>query len=418
MDKVYLCIDFKTFFASVECVERGIDPFQQHLVVADPSRGQGAICLAVTPSLKKLGVKNRCRIFEIPTDISYITALPRMRLYMEYAARIYAIYLKYIAKEDIHVYSIDEAFIDITAYLELYHQTPKALAQMILKDIYHSTGITATVGIGSNLYLAKIALDITAKHAPDFTGILDEKMYRETLWHHRPLTDFWQIGKGISRRLANYQLYDMYDIAHCQPELLFKEFGINAQYLIDHAWGIEPLTIADIKNYRPKQKSISSGQILFEDYQTHEALLIVKEMVEVNVLRLVDQHLVSDHIGLYIGYSKNCTAPTSVSTKIPLATNSCQILTREFVSLFEKHVKKNIPIRKLTIHFDHLQQEIYETYDLFTDVEALEKERRLQKALLSIKNKYGKNAVFKAMDLTPKATTLKRNLLIGGHNAQ
>ena len=255
MERIYLCIDLKTFYASVECVERGLDPFQTNLVVADPSRGKGAICLAISPKLKQQGVRNRCRIFEIPDTIEYITALPRMKLYMQYAADIYGIYLKYISKDDIHVYSIDEAFLDVTEYLKLYEMDAKRLARKLTDDVFDTTGITATVGIGTNLYLAKIALDITAKHTPDHMGYLDEETYKRTLWHHRPLTDFWQVGRGISKRLEKYGFVDMYDVAHAPEKVLYNEFGVNAEYLIDHAHGIEPTTIADIKKYIPKTNS-------------------------------------------------------------------------------------------------------------------------------------------------------------------
>ena len=266
MNRTYLCIDLKSFYASVECVERGLDPFKYNLVVADPSRGNGAICLAVSPALKNKGVKNRCRIFEIPKNIHYITALPRMKLYIKYSADIYEIYLKYVSKDDIHIYSVDECFLDITKYLNMYHMTSFELARMIIKDVYNTTGITATAGIGTNLYLTKVALDITAKHVKDNIGYLDEDKYKEELWHHTPLTDFWQIGRGINKRLSKLGINDMYDIAMSDEFVLYKEFGINAKYLIDHSKGIEPCTIKDIKSYKPKSNSISNTQILFEDY--------------------------------------------------------------------------------------------------------------------------------------------------------
>lgn len=418
VNKVYLCIDLKTFYASVECVERGLDPFQVNLVVADPSRGKGAICLAISPKLKELGVKNRCRIFEIPQHIHYITALPRMKLYMEYSANVYAVYLKYVSKDDIHVYSIDEAFLDVTEYLHLYCMSAKQLAQKILDDIYATLGLIATVGIGSNMYLSKIALDITAKHSIERIGYLTEKSYQQLLWHHQPLTDFWQIGRGISKRLAKHHIYDMYDVAHCPENILYKEFGINAEYLIDHAWGRESTTIKDIKNYRSSSNSFSNHQILFEDYCYEDAFIAFKEMVELNTLELVDQHLVTNHISLSIGYSKDIVPPTGGSMKISTITNSYQILLKEFIYLFQKTTHKHYPIRKIGICFGNVVDEIYESYDLFTDYEALEEEKRLQQALLDIKHKYGKNAVVKGMNLFEKSTTMKRNKLVGGHNAQ
>ena len=305
MQKYYLCIDLKTFYASVECVERGLDPFNTNLVVADPERGKGTICLAISPKMKMLGVKNRCRIFEIPPTIKYIVATPRMKKYIEYSANIYAIYLKYFAKEDIHVYSIDEAFMDVTNYLKMYQMNPVELAKTIIKDIYKNYGITATAGIGTNMYLAKIALDITAKHSATNIGYLDEEKYKKELWYHKPLSDFWQIGKGIERRLNKMRVFTMYDVAHTDQKRLYKEFGVNAEYIIDHSWGKESCTIADIKKYKPKTNSITNSQVLFEDYSFEKARLVLKEMVELGSLRLIENNLVTDTVGLYIGYKSN-----------------------------------------------------------------------------------------------------------------
>ncbi len=414
----YLCIDLKSFFASVECAERHLDPMQADLVVADPSRGQGALCLAVSVHLKTQGVKNRCRIFDIPEDIAYITAVPRMKLYLDYSARIYSIYLKYIAKEDIHVYSIDEAFLDVTPYLRLYHMSARQLAQRILNDIKETTTIQATAGIGTNLYLAKIALDLIAKHAPDFIGVLDEQSYREKLWHHQPLSDFWQIGHGYERRLAGLGLYDMYDIAHCQPQLLYDTFGVNAEYLRDHALGIEPTTIQEIHAYRPQSTSISNSQILFEDYSFTDARLVLKEMIDTNILRLAEKHLVAGQVALGVGYSKDALPPVNVAMKLDKYTASHQELFAAFLKLYDRHVDRDTKIRRIGISFGRLQPEARETVDLFTDQEALEKEHALDQALLKIKNKYGKNAVLKGMNLCAKATAIRRNQLIGGHNAE
>lgn len=416
--KAYLCIDLKTFFASVECVERKLDPFAVNLVVADPSRGKGALCLAVSPKMKEQGVHNRCRIFEIPDNISYITAMPRMNLYMQYSADIYGIYLKYISREDIHVYSIDEAFLDVSEYLQMYSVSAKELARMILQDIYTTTGITATVGIGTNLYLAKIALDITAKHAKDNMGILDEQLYRETLWHHKPVSDFWQVGRGISKRLEKYSVADMYDIAHMDERILYREFGVNAEYLIDHAWGREPTTIKEIKAYKPKSNSLSNSQILFEDYNYEEALLVLKEMVELNVQNLVESHRVTDHIGLYIGYSARNVKATGGSRKLSNVTNSYAYLRNAFIELYRETVNRQELVHMLSISFGNVVDEMYETYDLFTDFNALEKEKKLQLTLLNIKHKFGKNAVIKGMNLLNKATAISRNKLVGGHNAE
>ena len=416
--KAYLCIDLKTFFASVECVERKLVPFAVNLVVADPSRGKSALCLAVSPKMKEQGVHNRCRIFEIPDNISYITAMPRMNLYMQYSADIYGIYLKYISREDIHVYSIDEAFLDVSEYLQMYSVSAKELARMILQDIYTTTGITATVGIGTNLYLAKIALDITAKHAKDNMGILDEQLYRETLWHHKPVSDFWQVGRGISKRLEKYSVADMYDIAHMDERILYREFGVNAEYLIDHAWGREPTTIKEIKAYKSKSNSLSNSQILFEDYNYEEALLVLKEMVELNVQNLVESHRVTDHIGLYIGYSARNVKATGGSRKLSNVTNSYAYLRNAFIKLYRETVNRQELVHMLSISFGNVVDEMYETYDLFTDFNALEKEKKLQLTLLNIKHKFGKNAVIKGMNLLNKATAISRNKLVGGHNAE
>lgn len=416
-NKIYLCIDLKSFYASVECVERGLDPFKINLVVADPTRGGGAITLAATPAIKKLGVPSRGRIYDIPKNIEYITAPPRMTLYMQYAATIYSIFLKFISSEDIHVYSIDESFLDITSYMSLYNTTPKQLAKMILDKIYDQTGITATVGIGTNLFLAKVALDITAKHAKDCIGYLDEDLFKQLIWHHQPITDIWMIGPGTANRLAMLGIKDLYGVAHYNEKILYKLFGINTEYLIDHAWGREPTEISDIKAYRPSSNSISNSQILFEDYNYKDAYLIMKEMVESNVLQLTEKHLVTNHISLYVGYSKNCIKPSRGSRKITNTTNSYRILLEEFKLLYRKIINPNYPIRQIGISFGNVKDEIYEQFDLFADQEDIEKEKRVQEALVHIRNKYGKNAVLKGMNFYEKATQRKRNGLVGGHNA-
>lgn len=416
-NKIYLCIDLKSFYASVECVERGLDPFEVNLVVADPDRGGGAITLAATPAIKKLGVPSRGRIYEIPEGIEYIIAKPRMHLYMEYSAKIYSIFLKHIASEDIHVYSIDEAFLDITLYLELYKMTPKQLAKKILNDIYDETGITATVGIGTNLFLTKVALDITAKHTPDNMGFLNEELFRQQLWHHSPLTDIWMIGAGTANHLARLGITDLYGITQFPEYILYREFGINAEILIDHAWGKETVELKDIKAYHPKANSVSNSQILFEDYNYKDAFLILKEMVDSNVLTLTEKHLVSDHISLFIGYSKDKRKSSRGSTKITNRTNSYRILMEEFRLLYQKIVDPNYPIRHIGISFGNVRDEIYEQYDLFADVEEIEKERKLQQTLVDIRNKFGKNAVLKGMNYLDKGTARYRNTTIGGHKA-
>lgn len=416
--KSYLCIDLKSFYASVECVERGLDSLKTNLVVADPSRGNGAICLAVSPSLKALGVKNRCRIFEIPKDIAYITALPRMKKYIEYSAEIYSIYLKYISPEDILVYSIDECFLDVTSYLKMYNLTSVDLAKMIIDDVLKTTGICATCGIGTNLFLAKVALDITAKHADDFIGYLDEESFKKTIWHHEPITDIWNVGRGIAKRLEKYGAFTLYDVAHMDEKILYKEFGVNAEFLIDHAHGIESCTIKEIKSYKRKSNSITSGQILFEDYNYHDAYLVMKEMIEITVLDLVDKNLVTNSISISIGYSKDVIKPTGGSIKIGEFTNSYKKISEVGLNLFNKVCEKDYPIRKLNLSFGHVIGDEYKSITLFTNEEDEEKELQMQKTIISIKKKFGKNSILKGMDLTDKATTKKRNKLIGGHNGE
>ena len=416
MQKYYLCIDLKTFYASVECVERGLDPFNTNLVVADPTRGKGTICLAISPKMKMLGVKNRCRIFEIPPTIKYIIATPRMKKYIEYSANIYAIYLKYFAKEDIHVYSMDEAFMDVTKYLKLYKLNPIELAKKIIKDIFKTYGITATAGIGTNMYLAKIELDITAKHNPNNIGYLDEEKYKKELWYHKPLSDFWQIGKGIERRLNKMRIFNMYDIAHTEQKRLYKEFGVNAEYLIDHSWGKESCTIADIKAYKPKTNSITNSQILFEDYSFVKARLVLKEMVELGSLRLIESNLVTGTISLYIGYSKNIIKATGGTRKLSNYTNTYSELLKAFLEIYDKTTDKSVAIRRIGVNFANVIETENVQLSLFKDQEKIDEERKLELAMCSIKNKMGKNAIIRGMDLEEGATTMMRNKLIGGHN--
>ena len=416
-DRMYLCIDLKSFYASVECVERGLDPLTTNLVVADPERHSGTICLAVSPSMKSMGVRNRCRVFQIPDNMKYIMAPPRMKLYIEHSANIYSIYLKYAAKEDIHVYSIDEAFLDITDYLPMYRLTARELALRILQDIRDTTGLPAACGIGTNLYLAKIALDITAKHNSDFIGYLDEETYRRTLWDHRPLTDFWRIGPGIASRLSSMGITSMGEVAHMDEKLLYKAFGVDAEYLIDHSWGREPTTIAEIKAYKSKNNSLSSDQVLFREYNYEEGLLIVKEMVDLLCLDLVDKGLVTDSIFLYVGYSRDTAKSSHGTSPLTVTTNSVRVITKAFSLLYEKIVNKTAPIRRVNIGFNNVVDEAYEQYDLFTDPAELEKDRKIQMAVLDIKKKFGKNTIMKGMNLEDAATTRERNLQIGGHKS-
>ena len=416
MDRMYLCIDLKSFYASVECVERGLDPFTTNLVVADPTRGTGAICLAITPAMKKLGIRNRCRVFEIPSDVKYITAMPRMKLYMKYSADIYSVYLKYICKDDIHVYSIDECFMDVTQYLNMYKMTAKELAQRIMDDVFQTTGIRATAGIGTNLFLTKVALDVTAKHAKDFIGYLDEEEFKKTIWHHRPITDIWNVGPGIAKRLEKYGIMDLYDVAHTDEKLLYREFGVNAEYLIDHANGKEPCTIAEIKAYKPQSNSLSNSQILFEDYNYDNAMLILQEMVDTNVLDLVDKGLVTNSISLGIGYSKDVIKSTGGTMKLNEYTNSFKKLNEYFLNFYKKTTNPNFPIRRISIGFNNVCDDSYATINMFTDVEEEKKELAVQKAIIDIKKRYGKNSILKGMNYNDKATARKRNNMVGGHN--
>lgn len=416
--KAYMCIDLKSFYASVECVERGLNPMTTNLVVADPERSEKTICLAITPAMKALGIKNRCRVFQIPPNVKYIMAEPRMQLYIDYAAEIYEVYLKYISKDDIHVYSIDEAFLDVTDYLALYGKTARELGIQIMNDIYNKTGVRATCGIGTNLYLAKIALDITAKHAKDFIGELDEESYREGLWEHRPLTDFWRVGAGTAKQLERYGIMTMRDIAQMDEDILYRMLGVDAELLIDHAWGREPVTIADIKQYKPKASSISSGQVLMRDYAFEEGKLIVKEMTDLLCLDLVDKNLITDSITLHIGYSNTVDmTPAHGTASLPIETNADILMIPALTELYERIVNPNIPIRRVTITCNRVVTEEYKQYNFFVDAEELEKNRKMQEAMLQIKKKFGKNAILKGMNLEESATTRERNRQIGGHKS-
>ena len=373
-EKTYICIDLKSFYASVECVERGLDPMTTNLVVADPQRTDKTICLAITPTMKKLGIKNRCRVFEIPKGVDYIMAPPRMQRYIDYAAAIYEIYLKYVSKEDIHVYSIDEAFMDVSDYLGLYQMTAKELGQRIMDDISEIVGVRATCGIGTNLYLTKIALDITAKHATDFIGELDEESYRRSLWNHRPLTDFWRIGAGTAMKLANYGIYTMGDIAKTDEDFLYRLFGVDAELLIDHAWGRESVTIADIKAYKPSTNSISNGQVLACDYNYTDGALIVKEMADLLCLDLVAKKLVCKSVTLHVGYSNKLNLnPAHGTVSFNDETNSDLILIPEIVNLYRKIVNPSFAIRRVNIACNNVVPEEYHQYSFFTDVGTMEK---------------------------------------------
>lgn len=417
-ERVYFVIDMKTFFASVECAERALDPFKTNLVVSDKSRGSGALCLAITPKMKQMGIRNRCRMFEIPHNVDYIIAKPRMKKYIEYASEIYAIYLKYIDKNDIHIYSIDEAFIDATDYLKLYNLTAKEFAQKLMNELNEKLHIPSTVGIGTNMFLAKIALDITAKHSPDFIGFLDEEKYAETLWKHAPITDFWQISYGTEKRLAKNNLYTMEDIAKADEKLLYKEFGINAELLIDHAWGRETCTIADIKSYKRKSTSMSSSQILHKDYSFYDAMLVMREMIQNGCYELQRHHLVTQLVHLFVNYAGEKGKSVKGSKRMTATTNVYSIIVLCAEKIFEKIVDKQEKVRKIGFSFADLHDETYEQYDLFTDLKKIKKEKKLTSSVLHIKDKFGKNAILKGIDLQENATQIARNNKIGGHNSE
>lgn len=491
-EKVYAAIDLKSFYASVECCKRGLDPLTTHLVVADSSRTDKTICLAVSPSLKQMGLPGRCRLFEIKQKIKqineqplkkgshqksydlnelrehpeyqvdFIIAKPRMALYIQYSTQIYEIYTQYIASEDIHVYSIDEVFIDLTPYLNVYQKSAYELTKMIVESIYQQTGITATAGIGSNLYLSKIAMDIVAKHIQGDEkqmriASLDEISYRKLLWNHQPLTDFWRIGKGIALKLEKQGLMTMGDVARCSlyhKDLLYDIFGIQAELLIDHAWGYESCQIKDIKSYHPKHHSIGSGQVLTQPYTFEQAKLIVKEMSELLSLDLVDKGLVSDCFVLHIGYDvvnldhsfyegkiqkdsygRSIPAPAHGTIRLSYKTSSYQKIMNAFVNLYERIVDPNLQIRRVNLSACEVVSELFEEQkiqmsqmNLFEDfevqeynrkkeIEELKKEKDIQRTILMIKKKYGKNGIMKAMNLQKEATTLSRNEQIGGHKA-
>ena len=489
--RMYACVDLKSFYASCECVERKLNPLTTNLVVADLSRTEKTICLAVTPSLKSFGLSGRSRLYEVIQKVKevnelrkkennkligksydinelnnnkslaldYIIAPPRMNLYMKYSTNIYNIYLKYFSNDDMFVYSIDEIFCDITDYIKLYKKSPKELLSMVINDIYHTTGITATAGIGTNLYLAKIAMDIVAKHKDqDENGAriaeLNETTYKKELWSHEPITDFWRIGKGISNRLKKNGMYTMGDVAKKSIEdedLLYKMFGINAEILIDHAWGYEPCTIKDVKSYKPTSTSLSEGQVLHTPYEYKKAKIVIREMAENLSLSLVNKGYVTDHIvvniiydvdniknpkykSLYSGevvfdfYGRKMPKPSHGTIRIDHKTSSTSIISEYVVKLFNEIVNPLLLIRKLNIAFCNLEKKEkylksnrYQQLDLFNNISVVDtikenNENKVQETILKIKSKYGKNAILKALDLEEGATTILRNKQVGGHN--
>ena len=415
--KYYLVIDLKTFYASVECALINLDPFKTNLVVADESRGSGTVCLAITPKLKKMGIKNRCRLYEIPSNIKIIIAKPRMKKYIEYSALIYKVYLKYVSPNDIHVYSIDEVFIDATSYLKLYKKNIIDFAKLILDDIYKSTKITATCGIGTNMYLAKIALDIISKHVKSNIGFLNEDLFKKYLWKHEPLSDFWQIGDKIEARLHKLHINNMHDITLTNEKLLYKEFGINAKLLIDHAYGIETCTISDVKNYKHKSNSISSSQVLLEDINYEKARVILTEMIDNLVQKLVLKNKYTDLVGFVIGYSKYVIPSIHISKKLENQTNNFSLIKSIIISEYDFQINKHHFIRKIGVFFDNLKDKKYEQLDLFNNLDN-KKESYLEKIINDIKSKYGSNAILRSISYSEYGNQLERNKLIGGHNAE
>lgn len=416
--RTYLCIDLKSFYASVECIDRGLDPFTANLVVADPERSSTTICLAASPAIKKLGVPSRCRVYQIPKHISYIMARPRMKRYMEVSAQIYRTYLRRISAQDIHVYSIDECFIDATPYLSLYNITARELAQTLMADVREQTGVCATAGIGTNLFLAKVALDVTAKHVDDHIGFLDEAEFRRKIWHHRPITDIWGIGPGIARRLLKYDARDLYGITRIDERFLFNEFGVNAEYLIDHAWGYEPCTIQDIHAYVPHGHSTSNGQVLPCDYTYDEARCVLREMADASALDLAEKRLACDSVSVYVGYAWEGDGPEHAagSRKLGELTNSRAKLMQRILDLYDEICARDRSIRRLNVSLGGLASEEQATVTLFTDVAAEQEERRLTEATLAVKHKFGKNALLRGASYREKATQRERNQQVGGHH--
>ncbi|WP_143149725.1 DNA methylase [Fibrobacter sp. UWT2] len=459
--RTYAAIDLKSFFASVECILRGLDPLKAKLVVADESRTEKTICLAVTPALKAYGIPGRARLFEVNQKvrevqrrtgekIEFTIAKPQMAKYVEYSTKVYNVYLKYVSAEDIHAYSIDECFLDLTRYLKLYRKTARELVKTIIQDVFTSTGITATGGIGTNLYLCKIAMDVMAKHVEaDADGVriaeLDEMSYRKQLWSHRPITSFWQVGRGIAERLENCRLnagrgiYTMGDIARVSvknPEALYKLFGVNAEILIDHAWGYEPCTIADIKKAKPRNRSTGEGQVLQDPYPFDKARLVVREMVDTVSMTLIAHDLVTNAMVLTVGYDREnvdkgiyrgvtvtdfygrtIPKPAHGTANIGYYTSSQSVMADAVMKLFDRIVDPKLTVRRLNLVAADIVDASHEQYDLFTDVKKQEREKKRLKAELLIKKRFGKNAIVKGMDLQEGATTIERNGQIGGHRA-
>ena len=417
---VYMCLDLKSFYASVECADLGVDPFTTPLVVADASRGLGAITLAISPALKQLGVKNRCRLFEIPSTIEYMAVKPRMRRYMEVSASIYSVLLDYVAPEDIHVYSIDEYFIDVTPYSRLYKKTWRELALLFKYKVLEQTHIHATVGLGSNLFLAKVALDVLAKHAPQGIGVLNEELFKEKIWHHQPITDIWQIGKGIASRLHKYGVVDLHGITTVPEERWYKEFGINAELLIDHAWGRETCTMKEIHAYRPAKHSLSRGQILLRNYSYEECFVPLREMVESLLLELIAEEALTKYVSLGVRYADRTVKGTGGSRRLSKYTCSLEVLSQAVLELYKETTHPYQEIRQLSVGFDDLvsREAVPWEEDLFsTSQDREEKAYQVERTVLTIKEKFGGNSILRASSLQEEGTMQFRNTLVGGHNA-
>ncbi|MBR2048034.1 MAG: DNA repair protein [Oscillospiraceae bacterium] len=415
----YLCIDQRSFYATAECVSRGLDPLEADLVVADAQRSENTICLAVSVHLKKRGVKNRCRLKDIPPNMDVIIAPPRMQHYIDVAAEIYGVFLKYLAPEDIYVYSIDEAFLDVTPYLKMYGISVRELAGRIMEDVHQTVGTLCACGIGTNLYLSKIALDILAKHAPDSIGILDEEGFRSQLWDHKPITDFWRISTGTESKLRKYGITTQRQIAMCSEELLYRLFGIDAELLIDHAWGRESTTIPDIKHYKSKSRSLSSSQVLMRDYKASEGELIVKEMADQMCLQMAAQNLVTDSVSLYVGYAHNAgPSGTGGTAKFARHTNLASEIVPAVASLYRRVTDSGCTIRRVGISCNQIIQDTGAMQlNLFEDTATQLRGKALQETINKIHAKYGKNALLKGMNYEQAATTRERNGMIGGHRS-
>lgn len=433
--RTFICIDLKSFYASAECAARGYDPFTTNLVVADPERSRNTICLAITPAMKAAGVKNRCRVGQIPSAMNYIVAKPRMAYYMGVSARIVAIYRRYIDPADIHVYSVDEVFIDATAYLDYYAESPRQLARDLIDAVYRETGIAATAGIGPNAFVAKAALDVLAKHEPDGIAELDEHGFRQRLWFHRPITDIWMISGGTARRLAKRGVYDLAGVCALDPQVVRREFGKVGEYLIDHAWGLENATLQGMRSIRPKSRSLSCGQVLMRDYSFSEATTVVSEMADEVLLDLASQNLAAREISLFVGYSANVdTMPprirtlvppgvtrydlghTGSSKRLPTPCDLPAILKARILGCFEKTTFRDVPIRRIMICLGRLTSTSNLQTALFDDVAAQERQRSLAKTWGAVRRRYGKDALLHASSLLPEGTARMRAHQVGGHH--